>query len=764
VGRTLNLSAGLDTSDYGDRMGTEFLHPGFDYQVQHCWAVGYIERPLAADFALPHRRACPAVGAALGGARRLWTGHPAVSTGSTTASDEAVVRWLARFREQPLEALDRTLTRRAHLGPFNTLPASVALGQMIADPGQTLDTVMLRWLREHWRKTEVAGLRLRRYAEALAEALRAVDLLGLPESLRWLRQHAPGDYRWLRTLQVGGPATPLDALFATLASTQPDRALETFWLRLSRLDGQTPVSFGRVALTGLRLLPPREPGRPAPEPALYGGLVHFAEGLARRGAGPDALADEIGYLCALQSLSPAALGRPLRKALKQQLQDPKRGLSADARAWLESAVPSAFKDANHLGVDICSPMPADLRAVVDRIQRDGLDKTRDAVNRLIAGHRQYYEQTGDGYYLVRCFERLSKTLRDAEPTWARDLAHEALRIEPSDHHNWSALALALDAAGDWTRASDVFWHARRRFPQNPFAHTQLGQALLRHGEDTAALAAYAEAARRFPGNPVAIAGHGHALLELDGPDAALPVLWAGVEAHPSNLPLRGALTDALIQAGNVPEAERQLAAAQQIERAGRPDPRVAQVAERLDLAKQGHLPDRHRQEPPEGPAGDPGALADVAGNGLADARMLGESTLFRHAGRHEQRRQIVDRLPTSPEGDAERGLWIAVNDGWAAASAWWQGRNTLEQVTHIHALRCQHRAGELVNWGQVGAELPAFAPVIHVIAGQEVGEIQVTEKSAEDLKRDAWLFAEVHADERRRDKAEEDWLAAAQVI
>jgi len=58
VGRTLNLSTGLDINNYGDSMGAEFLHPCFDYRPRHCWAVGYIERPLATDLSLPERRGC----------------------------------------------------------------------------------------------------------------------------------------------------------------------------------------------------------------------------------------------------------------------------------------------------------------------------------------------------------------------------------------------------------------------------------------------------------------------------------------------------------------------------------------------------------------------------------------------------------------------------------------------------------------------------------------------------------------------------------
>jgi hypothetical protein len=185
------------------------------------------------------------------------------------------------------------------------------------------------------------------------------------------------------------------------------------WLRLSRLDGQTPTALGRAALTGLRLLPPLDPSRPALVPAVYAGLVHFAEGLARRGSDRAALDDEITYL---------------------------------------------------------------------------------------------------------------------------------------------------------------------------------GQALLRHGDAATALAAYAEVARRFPSDPVAIAGHGHALLELEGAEAALPVLRAGVAAHPDDLALCKDLTDPLIQAGDLPAAERQLAGARRIEQAGRSTERgrakIRQLAQRLDRARE----------------------------------------------------------------------------------------------------------------------------------------------------------------------------------
>jgi len=403
-----------------------------------------------------------------------------------------------------------------------------------------------------------------------------------------------------------------------------------------------------------------------------------------------------------------------------------------------------------------SPLPAELSEVVNRIRRDGLAKARGPLDRLTRDHRQYYERTGDSYYLVRCFERLSRTVRDLDPGLVRDLAHKALRLEPSNHNNWAALGLALDAAGDWTRAWAVFWHARRRFPHDLFAHTQLGQALLRHGEDDAALIAYAEAVWRFPHDPVATLGYGHALYELEGPDAALPVLRTGVQAHPDNLPLRSDYTDDLIQAGEIAEAEQQLETARRINaRSGEHDPKLDRLAERLDLAKAGRLQELslHRRNPVVGPAGNPDALSDIAGSGLACAAAPGESTLLRHAGELERANQAIRRLPAGPERDAEQGLWIAIHDSWGAAADCWRDRNTYETVTRIHALRSRQRSGEAVDWTPLTRDLPQYSPIIRSLVGQDLPELSIVEDDPEDLKRDAWLYGAAASGPVRRDEA-----------
>jgi hypothetical protein len=75
VGRTLNLSPGLGINDYGDHMGTEFVHPCFDYEPAHCWTVSYIDRPIDPALSLPDRRHSHLEWV------RLWAGHDSFADG-----------------------------------------------------------------------------------------------------------------------------------------------------------------------------------------------------------------------------------------------------------------------------------------------------------------------------------------------------------------------------------------------------------------------------------------------------------------------------------------------------------------------------------------------------------------------------------------------------------------------------------------------------------------------------------------------------------
>ena len=172
-----------------------------------------------------------------------------------SAPQDAAGRWLARFRDKPSEALDGALTGRAHLGTCNTLPPSVALGQLLVILSRRSMGSCCAGSKRAGARSRCPGATRRPWlrpcgrsiCSACPNAGAGCTSARLPITAGW------------RPSKVGGPATPLDALFTTLATVQPDRALESFWLRLSRLEGQTPLAHGRVALAGLRLLPRQRP-------------------------------------------------------------------------------------------------------------------------------------------------------------------------------------------------------------------------------------------------------------------------------------------------------------------------------------------------------------------------------------------------------------------------------------------------------------------------------------------------------------------------
>jgi len=68
-----------------------------------------------------------------------------------------------------------------------------------------------------------------------------------------------------------------------------------------------------------------------------------------------------------------------------------------------------------------------------------------------------------------------------------------------------------------------------------------------------------------------------------------------------------------------------------------------------------------------------------------------------------------------------------------------------------------------VDWAPLTRDLPQYGPVFRLLAGLALPEIRISEDDPEDLKHDAWLYSEAAFD-IRGDQAEEDWLAAAQVI
>ncbi len=104
-------------------------------------------------------------------------------------------------------------------------------------------------------------------------------------------------------------------------------------------------------------------------------------------------------------------------------------------------------------------------------------------------------------------------------------------------------------------------------------------------------------------------------------------------------------------------------------------------------------------------------------------------------------------------------------DGWGVAADWWRPRSTYEAVIRIYALRSRQRSGATVDWTPLTRDLPQYGLIIRSLAGQDLPKLPIAEDDPEDLKRNAWLYGEAASDDLvRRDEAQEDWLAAAQII
>jgi hypothetical protein len=240
--------------------------------------------------------------------------------------------------------------------------------------------------------------------------------------------------------------------------------------------GLTPVSP-----PGLRLMPADDAGgveRSVPA-AMLRGVLDFGEALARRGddtKGKTWLA-ELDYLAAVYPMSADQWGRRLRDLVQA------RDVSAPVRKWLDQRYPTALRpfEPRQARGFLQPPHVDELRPLLRQLP-ESLVAVRPQLRALLDQHRHYCRESGDCYYLVRTFCFAGDRLLDPDPTWARDLAHEAARWNPQNPVTWSLLARALEAEGDWHRAQAVYWHARRRFPHDDKRHSQLAHALIVHGE------------------------------------------------------------------------------------------------------------------------------------------------------------------------------------------------------------------------------------------------------------------------------------------
>lgn len=691
---------------------------------------------------------------------------------TTLQQSPALDRWHERFATDSVAALADLLAGSVNLGPYNRARPADALAQLLTLPVDRAkaDQALLAWLEYQLGKPTPAGLSANRFADALLEAFRAVEHIPLPETRAWLAGRHGALRLWLRGFYGGLSRDPESALLIALAHGQTDRSLLGLWLGLTRLSGTAPLSQAMIGLTGLRLMPADDQGgieHNLPL-ALLRGLLELGEALVREGETKGGeWFRELDFLAAVYPMSTEQWGKRFRLVLQA------RPASTTVQKWLDQRYPAAGRPLDRKqarrGRDLKAPFPDELKALLPQIQTN-LGLVRPSLQALLDRHRQYCQESGDSFSLVRAFCMLGDRLLGHDPLWSRELAHEAARWAPNDPFPWSLLARALEREGDWRRAAAVYWHARRRFPHNVQSHSQLAHSLLLHHEDAAAEAVLSQAVRLFPANPVCHSDLAHALRLTGRHEEAVAVYRATQDHFPTNEVVAKALTNTLIDLGRLPEAQKALDRAEQVVSPN--DPKLLQVRNRLQEALAGRpIVWASRPAVQEGMAGDLAALTDITGTPLTDAPALGLATLWRRQGETSQAKASWETLPQGPPRLVEEGLWHAATEGWPAAAVWFAAQVPLydgDGVLRVHRLRAQHRAGQAVDWSLEERRYPHLRTIILTERRGKPPHLPL-DPADEDLtleqRQDLWFAGLMsQEDPGLRDLAEEDVLASRHLL
>lgn len=694
---------------------------------------------------------------------------------SATPVSPAVERWNARLATDPVQAMGDLLAGRLFLGPFARARPSEALVQLLTpDQIPLADSALRAWLEQVIGAPARDDLPGKRFADALSEAFRAVSLVPLPESRGWCAQHQGRLRSWLRGFYFGRSRDPEAALLVALTGDQRDRHLLGLWLGLARLSGGVSEDYGRLAITGLRLMPADDAGgieRSVPV-AMLRGVLDFGETLARRGdlKGKTWLA-ELDYLAAVYPMSTDQWGRRFRDLVQA------RDVSAPVRSWLDQRYPGALQpfSPGKTRRFLQPPHQDELRQLLRQLP-ENFTAIRPQLGALLERHRYYSRESGDSYDLVQAFGFAGDRLLSLDPTWARDLAHEAACWDPQNHHPWSLLARALEAEGDWHRAQAVYWHARRRFPHNDKSHNQLAHALIVHGDVELGEAVYRTAIGLFPNDPYCRADLAHTLRITGRREEAVEVYREAQQHFPRVPAISNGLADTLIDLERLGEAEAVLGWADQLDMNEKNAAKRDQVRRRLQQVLNGQ-PVRLKQtrQPEEGRAGDLDALADITGEDLAHDPALGRAILLRRSGGVDLARawSEIQTLPAGTIQLIETGLWRARSDGWRSAADWFDqtwGRYAGDGVLRVHRNRAHARAGDTVDWSLERERYPYLATVIETeINGEPPARIRHIDPTDQDLteeqRQDAWFLGLMDkADPSLRDTAEEDLLSARHLL
>ena len=109
----------------------------------------------------------------------------------------SVKRWLSKFDNNPVDAINNLFMGQVFLGTFSQLPPAEALLQIIVDEQiAILDNAVFEWLKNAVILNKFDD---KRFANAIIEAFRSVVLLSLPISRDWCIDNKSVLLPWLKS-------------------------------------------------------------------------------------------------------------------------------------------------------------------------------------------------------------------------------------------------------------------------------------------------------------------------------------------------------------------------------------------------------------------------------------------------------------------------------------------------------------------------------------------------------------------------------------
>lgn len=686
--------------------------------------------------------------------------------------DFIVARWRDRFRADPTNAIGQALLGQVSFGHYDRARPAEILAQILRDEEiAAADEAVLAWIKLHVRRPIPPKISAKRFSEGLVEAYRVTALLRLEHTRQWSSKHQLELRSWVRNFRFGSSRDPEAAILVALSQDQRNRSLLPLWQ--SVIKKGRPIEHVRHALTGLRFLPADDSGtvdRSLPR-ALLQGLLEFGETLVRLGdlKGSPWFA-EIDFLASVYPISKDAWGRKFRELMQT------RPPGKEVHNWLDQRYPLATKtQAPSAKSYSLHPGQFDELKEICASPSSNRSEVKSKIEHFLSDSRHYSEETGDAYYLVRFLRFTSDQVRENDAKWARELAHEAAVWAPGDPRSWSILARALEAEGDWRRAEAVYWQGRRRFPENVQSHSQLAHALFVHGGTDLGESVYREAIALFPDNPVCRTDLGYILRSTGRYDEAL-VEFKSAQAifHRSYIVAIG-IADVLIEMGDIANARSALEWAEHVAPVDdhASSQSLMRARRKLESAALGTpLGSRKSfQLPPAIEGGLFSNFSNITGSDISNAPALGKASVLRRKGKKSiaDAISLLSDLPESAERVAEQGLCIEAQQGWEAASAYFD--STLERYSgtgmlRVHRQRARVRSGQIVDWT---LEMHQFPELVSVILTEDRGKAphiylpDIDDRSQEQLQ-DIW-FAELieKHDPELKDRAEEDYLLSRHV-